>query len=289
MNISITVTYNPDISCLNNQLHSLKNEVDSSIIVDNGSKNIDEIEELVSHFNIQLIKLDRNMGLSHAQNIGVENAISRGAKYLLLLDQDSILNKGFISSMMDVYIKNDVGILGPSFFDPLSNEFYWGTNYIGPFIKRVPIKDITDVTYVIASGSFFAVEVFAAVGKMKEDLFVDYIDVEWSLRAKKLGYRVAMTNKASMAHTIGDSRLSLFGRKISIHSPMRRYYLVRNSFYMLRLNYVPFGYKVREIFLNIVRSLISLFYSKNKKETLVKIAEGICDGLRNKYGSYNDR
>lgn len=289
MNISITVTYNPDISCLNSQLHSLRNEVDSSIIVDNGSKNIDEIEQLVSHFNIQLIKLDRNMGLSHAQNIGVENAISLGAKYLLLLDQDSILNEGFISSMMSVYVENNVGILGPSFFDPLNNEFYWGTNYIGPFIKRVSIKEITDVTYVIASGSFFAAEIFTTVGKMEEGLFVDYIDVEWSLRAKKLGYRVAMTNKASMAHTIGDSRLNLFGRKISIHSPMRRYYLVRNSFYMLRLNYVPFGYKVREIFLNVVRSLISLSYSQNKKETLIKIAEGICDGLRNKYGSYNDR
>ena len=215
--------------------------------------------------------------------------MSRGAEYLLLLDQDSVLGSNFISAMSKVYSQYSVGILGPSFYDPHTNEFYWGTNYIGPFIKRTQIQEITDVTYVIASGSFFSSEVYKNVGKMEEELFVDYIDVEWALRAKKAGYRVAMTNQASMAHTIGDSRLNLLGRKISIHSPMRRYFLVRNSFFMIRKSYIPIGYKIREVFLNLVRAMISLVVNKDKKKTFAMILYGVIDGVSGKFGPFRRR
>ncbi|MCG0457761.1 rhamnosyltransferase [Enterobacter cloacae complex sp. ECC445] len=284
---SVTVTFNPDILCLEKQFLSLQDQIDTAVIIDNCSRNYKDIKELADKFDFKLISLPVNMGLSYAQNIGIENAISRGADYLLLLDQDSVLGANFISAMSQIYTQYNVGILGPSFYDPHTNELYWGTNYIGPFIKRTAIQEITDVTYVIASGSFFSSEVFKRVGKMEEALFVDYIDVEWALRAKKLGYRVAMTNKASMAHTIGDSRLNLLGRKISVHSPMRRYFLVRNSFFMIRKPYIPLGYKIREIFLNFVRAGISLILNKEKKKTLMMIFYGVYDGLSGRFGPFN--
>ncbi|EKI0254364.1 rhamnosyltransferase [Enterobacter asburiae] len=283
---SVTVTFNPDILCLEKQFLSLQNQIDDAVIVDNGSQNYNDVKELANRYNFVLISLPVNMGLSHAQNIGIENAISRDANYLLLLDQDSVLGANFIIAMNRVYTQYNVGILGPSFYDPHTNEFYWGTNYIGPFIKRTPIQEITDVTYVIASGSFFSSEVYKKVGKMEEALFVDYIDVEWALRAKKVGYRVAMTNQASMAHTIGDSRLNLLGRKISIHSPMRRYFLVRNSFFMIRKSYIPVGYKIREVFLNFARAVISLILNKEKKKTLMMIFYGISDGVSGRFGPF---
>lgn len=284
---SITVTYNPDVECLRRQLSSLEGQVDSSIIIDNGSINVEEIESLSCQFEAKFLKLEKNMGLAYAQNIGIESAIETGANYLLLLDQDSILGKEFIKNMLHVYQKNSIGILGPLFFDPVTNEPYPGTHYSGPFIKRQKVEEITDVTFVIASGSFFSADVFKKVGPMEEKLFVDYIDVEWSLRAKKLGLRVAMTNSASMAHTIGDSRFNLLGRKISIHTPLRRYYLVRNSFYMNRLPYIPIGYKIREIAFNFLRALLSLILSENKGKTLKMIFWGMRDGVRGKYGPYN--
>jgi len=284
---SVTVTYNPDIACLRNQLQSLGGQVDCCIIVDNGSLNIVEIEGLHKEFGFVLIKLQKNFGLAYAQNVGINHAIATiGADYLLLLDQDSILETDFIKNLLSVYQHNNVGILGASFYDPNSGEIYPGTSYNGPFISRVPVKEFSEVTFVIASGSFFSSDVFKKVGGMEEQLFVDYIDVEWSLRAKSMGYVVAMTNKAKMAHTIGDSRLKIFGRTISVHSALRRYYLVRNSFFMLRLHYVPFGYKLRELILNILRALIAIFTSKNKKIVLGMILAGLRDGLKNKYGEY---
>ena len=289
MNSSVTVTYNPDIECLKKQLQSLANQVDFCTVVDNGSSNIDEIEAMLTYLHFDLVKLDKNYGLAYAQNYGIKLAIEKGALYLLLLDQDSILDNGFVNSLKSIYLKYNVGILGASFYDPHKNNVYPGTSYKGPFISRDKINEITDVTFVIASGSFFSKEAFQKIGCLKNELFVDYIDVEWSLRAKYLGYRVAMTNKATMSHTIGDARINILGRTISQHSALRRYYLVRNSFYMLRLKYVPGGYKLRELFLNVLRSAIALVLNKNKKDTAKKIMQGIADGVRGKYGSYYDR
>ncbi|WP_312213141.1 glycosyltransferase family 2 protein [Pseudescherichia sp.] len=284
---SVTVTYNPDIACLRNQLQSLVGQVDCCIIVDNGSLNIVEIEGLHKEFSFDLIKLEKNFGLAYAQNVGINHAIeTKGADYLLLLDQDSILEPKFISNLLSVYQQNNVGILGASFYDPNSGEIYPGTSYNGPFISRVPVQEFSEVTFVIASGSFFSSDVFKKVGGMEEQLFVDYIDVEWSLRAKSMGFAVAMTNKAKMAHTIGDARLKILGRTISVHSALRRYYLVRNSFFMIRLPYVPAGYKIREMFLNVLRAIISICTNKNKKHICKMILAGLRDGLKNQYGEY---
>ncbi|HFL9121696.1 TPA: glycosyltransferase, partial [Escherichia coli] len=90
---SITVTYNPDIECLRQQLLSVRKQVDLCVIVDNGSNNIIEIKNLNHEFDFHLIQFNENYGLAYAQNKGIEYAMSLGTQYLLLLDQDSILKE----------------------------------------------------------------------------------------------------------------------------------------------------------------------------------------------------
>ncbi|MEI8613996.1 glycosyltransferase family 2 protein [Shewanella sp. PP-He15 brown] len=283
---SVTVTYNPDINVLTSQLESLRGQVDILLIVDNGSDESAEIEKISKEFGVIYIPLEENKGLAYAQNIGVIDAKKIGAEYVLLLDQDSILTSGFVNNMHSIYVGNKVDILGPVFFDPDTNVFYKGTNYFGPFLNTQIVGNLTDVTFVIASGSFFSIEVFDRVGPMNEDLFVDYIDVDWSLRAKNLGCRVAMTNSASMSHTIGDSRVSVFGRTISVHSPIRRYFLVRNSLFIIRQPYIPFGYKLREVCLNFARVIVSVFNTEEKLFTLSMAYKGFKDGLLGRFGPY---
>ncbi|MCV5831057.1 hypothetical protein OFN28_30780, partial [Escherichia coli] len=46
-----------------------------------------------------------------------------------------------------------------------------------------------DVDHLIASGSLIPVDVFEKIGGMDDSLFIDYVDVEWSLRARYQGLR----------------------------------------------------------------------------------------------------
>lgn len=78
-----------------------------------------------------------------------------------------------------------IGAIGPVFYDSRT-----GTKY--PFILlkgmrakkvfprgNVPLK----VSFLINSGMLVPVSTLKDVGLMKEELFIDYVDIEWCLRA----------------------------------------------------------------------------------------------------------
>ncbi|WP_338883818.1 rhamnosyltransferase [Xenorhabdus sp. TH1] len=290
---AILVTFNPDLKSFGQVIDSISTQVKYLIIVDNGSKDISEIKKVAvaTGCNFILLEQKNNIGLASAQNIGIEYVKHNlNTSHIILFDQDSIINTDFIIHLLEEEQRLNengvrVGAIGPSFYDPDNNNVYPATVYNGPFIQRVELKDEpVEATFLIASGCLIKMAVLNDVGKMLDDLFIDYIDVEWSLRAKKKGYKVFITPKASMAHTIGDKRVSIFGRTISSHSSFRRYFLVRNSFLMIRLSYIPFGYKLREIVFNFIRIIIGFATSSQKKVFIKYTIAALKDGFLKKFG-----
>ncbi len=267
---SITITYNPDLLLLERQINSLINQVDYIVIVDNSSTNVVKLKEFINiqqqeiRNKIIFICLDKNAGLGAAQNIGIEKAKTMESSHVLLLDQDSILPQNFIEQMKIAEAELDqsnekYGAIGPVYFNEKTGEIYPITKYVGPFIQRLhPQTDPVEATFLIASGSFIKLEVLDKVGGMNEELFIDYVDVEWCFRAKSLGFKMFANPNVKMMHTIGDSRVSVFGRMISVHSPLRRYYLYRNSIYMIRNKSIDSGYKLREVAFNLFRLIVFL-------------------------------
>ncbi|WP_116186102.1 rhamnosyltransferase [Pectobacterium aquaticum] len=288
----VIVTYNPEVDIFSQAIKTISNQLNQLVIMDNNSINILEIEEIVKNVkNVELLKLEKNIGLAAAQNVAIKyNKNNYDNNYVIFFDQDSVISDSFISELIDAENKltlegEKVAAVGPSFFDPTNSQFYPATVYSGPFIKRVPLKEKpVEVTFLIASGCMIRKDTLDFIGYMKEELFIDYIDVEWSLRAKYKGYKVFIIPKAKMAHRIGDKRTSFLGRTISIHSPFRRYYLVRNSFFMIRLSYIPLGYKLREITFNIFRVCIGFFLSKQKMKVLKYTLLAIKDGILGNFG-----
>ncbi|MDF2515194.1 MAG: rhamnosyltransferase [Sphingobacterium sp.] len=293
---AITVTYNPDISLLERQINSLIGQIGCIILVDNGSKNIDEIKSLIrhveknglvrvmAHYNVS------NVGLAAAQNKGIELSKGIDDTHVLLLDQDSVLESDFVANLISsestlIASGVKVGAIGASYYNKKTGEVYPITKYWGPFIERViPTTEAVEATFIIASGSLIAHHVIDEVGKMEEKLFIDYIDVEWAFRAKSQGYRIFASPIAKMEHNIGDSRTSVFGRKISVHSPLRRYYLYRNSIFMLNNKSIDSGYKIREITFNFMRFIVFMCLSKEKSKYLKYSFYGVVDGIRGRSG-----
>ena len=96
---------------------------------------------------------------------------------------------------------------------------------------------------VIASGSLIPVSTLEAVGDMEADLFIDLVDIEWGLRAKSQGYRNFISFSQVMAHTLGNGRISIFGKTISLHSPIRNYYSIRNSILLSQRRYIDIAWR----------------------------------------------
>lgn len=278
---AVIVTYNPDIDVLTNLIKCLSKQVDSVVIVDNFSDNIDSIKNLDAIF--KFIPLEKNIGLASAQNIGIRDVITYSS-HVIIFDQDSEISADFVANQLkcESILLNDgikVSAVGPKFYDKESGYEYPATVYKGPFIKKVPVKDKpVEATFVIASGSLIRTVVLRDVGLMLDDFFIDFVDVEWCLRASDKGYKCFINPFESMKHSIGDLRVSIFGRMISLHSDFRKFYIYRNGLYMARLPYVPIGYKIRVFIFNIIRTLIGCFLSKDKLKTVKVSSKGWLSG-----------
>ena len=67
---------------------------------------------------------------------------------------------------------------------------------------------------------------------MDEPLFIDWVDLEWCWRARKLGYQIIGNADVEIRHQLGDGSINVGFRKISVRTPIRHYYITRNAVYL---------------------------------------------------------
>ena len=69
------VLYNPDINRLEENISAIAPQVSELILIDNGSKNIDEIAELTAKYdNITYVRNDDNYGIAKALDQIIDKA-----------------------------------------------------------------------------------------------------------------------------------------------------------------------------------------------------------------------
>ena len=286
---SVIVCYNPDISSLTQICKALKISLVSVILVDNTE--ISYLDDISNNFEIELIKLNENLGIAKAQNIGIRNALENNAEIIVFFDQDSYIESDFISNLIRPLVVKQPMVVSPVFFDK-SNGFQFPSyklNCLGlpRKMQQNNSNKLFSADVIISSGSAATKEVFHNVGLMNEDLFIDYVDTEWSLRCKAKGIPVLVVPNAKMVHSIGDRTVNLLFTRLFIHSPLRTYYKVRNSFLFFRNKNVPFLMGIKEILSALINNFLIIFFVKKRKNYIFNYFHGIRDGVLNRKGKIN--
>lgn len=265
----VAVFYNPKIEQIR-KFEELSRCI-SVVVVDNSST---EYALEGCHY----IPLGENKGIAAAQNVGIRYARLQGYKYVLLLDQDSTIDKSFIENIYNDYIllkeeDSKVGYIGPIFIDRDSNQEY----------KNYSDKSsvYTKTSEIIASGSFISMITLEAVGLMDESLFIDLVDFEWCWRAVSKGYTGYMTRNVKMIHSIGNEYHNWHGFVLGISAPFRYYYIYRNTLWLSKRNYVPSRWKIKSIIRGILDMFLVPVFSKQGGACLKNMFKGIKDGLLN--------
>lgn len=264
------VTYNPDIEILKNNITSVVKQVDYLIIVDNNSINIREIAFLVEDLDkVKLILNVENLGIARALNQVMEIAENDAIKWVLLLDQDTVISNNYVSNIKKYFDISDVAIVTPKIIDR-KNLIEYDTSQVKEMF----------VSKCITSGSLNRLSVWRQIGGFDDSLFIDGVDHDYCFRVIKTGYKILKTNRVVIEHRIGDAKIfNLFGIKIKYfnHSPIRKYYIVRNILYFDKKNN-----KVRlSTFLRIIKQyLFVLFFEENKAKKFFQMSKGVRDGIR---------
>jgi rhamnosyltransferase len=188
---------------------------------------------------LHTILLNENLGIGAAQNRGVECALELGASHILLMDDDSLPAPDMVQRLLEALGANPLAAaVGACHVDPRRETERTPFSVVqGGRLLWLACSDaqqIWEVDHVIASGCLIPAPVLHAVGKMREDFFIDWVDTEWCLRARDRGYRIYGVCSARLEHTLGDKVTRVLGREIPMHAPWRHYYQARNFILMLR-------------------------------------------------------
>ncbi|MEJ5086247.1 MULTISPECIES: glycosyltransferase family 2 protein [Brucella] len=288
----IIVTYRPDLETLEKVIAAVLPQVDRLIVVNNGNEeNIQKWLSMQSE-SIEYISLGDNFGIAKAQNVGISRAKKYGSEYVLLLDQDSIPGAGMVETLKAAAIEKQmngiaVACLGPRYDDPRQHNAIPFIRIAGYRVQRQSCSvenDVVNVDYLIASGSLIPIDTINQIGGMNEDLFIDYVDIEWGLRAQKNGFQSFGVCSALMKHQLGEEPLLFFGRHVPVHNPLRHYYHFRNAVWLYKQDWLRSEWKVVDAY-RLGRKFV--FYSlitKPRLKHLSMMSLGIYHGILNRMG-----
>ena len=289
--ISVIVVYNFKVSALRKTINShLKNF--KKILIINNSPDI-SLKDFRSD-KIFLITNASNLGLAKALNIAIKKIMTLDFSMIAFFDQDSILPANFTKRMLIQINKidyNNVALFSPAFYNILTNSFGDNINFKPFRLIRTPRNKYPSVTYpeyVITSGSFIPISSFNSIGIMHEPLFIDFIDIEWCLRARLKGYEVVSFQSVYIKHKLGDYAINILGIKYPIHSPTRMYYYFRNSIYLYSRKDLPINWRIIDATRNIFRFLFYIMFVKNRLIYLKYIIKGYYHGFIKKMGKLEE-
>jgi rhamnosyltransferase len=296
---AVLVTYNPDLDALHKSVQSVLSQVSKLYIVDNGSSNyspawLAHIKEIAGG-EVHLLHQAENLGIGAAHNIGIKSSIDHGAKYILLLDQDSQVDSKMVRRLRDTYVNlnesgNKVAALGPQYCDEKNGSLsrFVKVGMLG-FVQRGFDEgaNYVEADFIISSGALIPVTALDQIGLMDESLFIDHVDTEWCFRAKSKGFKIFGVSGAVMTHSLGEQRREIWllrKRTVSFHKPFRYYYIYRNSVLLCRRRYMPFNWKLADASRCIKMAILFGLLAENRLACLKMMWLGMVDGLNGVIG-----
>ena len=292
--VAVVITYHPDLAVLLRLLRNLEGQVKEIVVVDNGS-GLDLAGWCASAgvANVHVRLLGENRGIAAAQNIGVAYAKSRQASHVVLFDHDSLPALDMVARLVaceQALLAEGwrVASIGACYRDERQENPPPFVRVVGGRLQRCSrpelVGEAVRVDYTIASGALIPLPVIDAVGGMNEGLFIDYVDIEWGLRARAHGYENFGCFSALMAHSLGDEPIFFLGKAYPSHSPLRHYYFFRNELLLYRMRHIPRAWKWCNWRRGLLRLGFYLLFARPRVQQLKMIFLGLLHGAMGRTG-----
>lgn len=253
----VFVTYHQEAEEFEDAIERALAELDGVVVVDNNTEArwVQEVALTVKRHSsaptlgqvakpVTLTQVGKNLGLAAAYNIAVDRARESGFQAVLLLDQDSVLLPGVRRELLTAfrtlssrYRIGAMSCLNKERVESSSNEWIKAVDRVrtglfgrrSPALKSEPLVEIPTFTN---SGTMIPASALDRAGQFNENLFVDAVDYDYSLRLREYGLRIFLSRRAGVSHRMGHQvSRSLAGSEVSLRSypPSRTYHIVKDT------------------------------------------------------------
>jgi GT2 family glycosyltransferase len=214
------------------------------LIIDNGSTDGSERILRERFPDLEFIQTGTNLGFAGGNNIGIKYALNKGADFIWLLNNDTIVDPKALSELVNfAQHRDDIGIVGSKIYYYDHPDIIWfaggrlqrctGTSaHIGHLDKdEGRFSEIVEVAYITGCSLLIKREVIDNVGLMDERFFLYFEEIDWNQRVKERGYSILYVPTSIIWHKVSVST--------GVDSPSSHYYFSRNSL-LFTLKHNPF-------------------------------------------------
>ncbi|MDP2938744.1 MAG: glycosyltransferase family 2 protein, partial [Candidatus Omnitrophota bacterium] len=228
---------------------------------------------------ITFIKSEVNLGFSEGNNLAMEQALGNSCDYFFLLNNDTIVDKDSLVNLVEAAeASNDIGMVGPkvySYYQPNVIGTAGGSFSNGSFghneIDNGQYDTQRQVDYVAGTAVLVKKDMYKKVGGLAKELFMYHEEMEWPMRAQKVGYKSIYVPKAKVWHKEARATQGRF-------SPLTNYYMARNRFYIMRHHPEYMFSSIARLTLSTGNSIVGAILNRDIR-AFVSIFKGIYDGL----------
>jgi len=259
------------------------------LVVDNGSTDgsIEGIERCFP--GVDVVRNGLNLGFTGGVNRGIEEAVRGGADYVVLLNNDTVVEPDSIGKLIShAEAQGGEAIVTPVIRTLGEGEiWYAGIRLIRPFgrpesIRAVRGPDPYPVEIFTGCCVVLPVAVLERIGRFDDRYFAYYEDVDLSVRAAAAGVRCWVVPAALVHHKVSR----VFG---SARAPHSLYYTVRNNLLFIRERSAGFPERLAGSLYMVVLSVKMIFNvlvrpHGSRMDSVRAIAQGWGDFIRRRWG-----
>jgi GT2 family glycosyltransferase len=229
---------------------------------------------------VTLIVNEENLGFAGGNNIGIRHALDKGSDYVLLLNNDTVVDPRLLDSLVEVISRSpDIGIVGPKiYFASPSNKIWFAGGEVflwRGLARHIGIRQVDEgqfdsiraVDYISGCALLARSEVFEKVGFLDESYQTYFEDTDFCMRAKRHNYRILYVPDGKVWHMISSSAGGQLGRRKIVRK-------LKSSFRFFRHYAAPYQWLTIPLFfaLDIVRILVLISTGRIRDEDNAKKA-----------------
>ncbi len=211
-------------------LDSLKKIEEKSTVAVVNVESEDEEELLKKHpLKVEVFASD-NRGFSAANNLGIKRLIEQGCSTIVLLNNDTVVDANFLKPLLRRLDEPQVGMVSPLIYFAKGREYHyesykdsergkvvwyaggvldmdnvlawhWGVNEV----DHGQFSNFTETDFATGCCLAIRADVIEKIGLLDEKFFLYMEDVDWSVRAKKAGYKIGCEPRSIIWHVNAGS------------------------------------------------------------------------------------
>jgi hypothetical protein len=189
------------------------------MVVDNASTDgtVDAIRARYGE-RLSIVVNSSNLGFAGGNNVGIRRALDDGARFVLLLNNDTTVDPAFIEELLGPMRESStIGMAAPKIYyaQPADRIWYAGgeISFWKGTARHVGIRQADrgqydeprDVAYATGCALMVRREVFERVGFLDESYRAYFEDADLCMRARGAGFRVRYLPRARVWHRISAS------------------------------------------------------------------------------------